>query len=285
MEEISVLPKQPFFVLATNHYSKILVYEKGISHFYSFYKSVESEARVIAVPDGCVDIVFCYSEHGCWAKMCGTVLHAQTPFANEQGNYRIFGIRFMPGVIPAGFRAKMVDLVENEVPLETVEIENGFTRKMLQITDFEEEQKYFWEYYLKYYFQETEFDSKSSLNQYIVNEIVGSAGMKPMAEIVDGSGYSDRYINRSFKADFGMVPKQFAKIIRFQHLLDNLNLMEDSKKDFAKIATDMGYYDQPHMIKDFKDYTEITPQRYLKMMNEENFGKRIIINEMTVARN
>ncbi len=282
MEEKRVLPKQPFFVLATDKYSKVLLYKYGISHFYSFTKNEKNEKnfeKVVVIPDGCVDIIFCYSNDKCWATINGTVLKACTSCFKEKGYYEVFGIRFLPGVVPAGFSIKNAELLNKIIPLENVEIEQGFTSLMLSKTSFADRHAAFMEYYLKYYFKQEEFDSKNQLNKYLVSEMVSSSGMKPIAKIVEKSGYSDRYVNKSFKENFGIVPKHFAKIMRFQYMLDLITFGKDERIDFAELAAKLGYYDQPHMIKEFKDYTEITPHKYIKMMNEVGFVKRLVVNE------
>lgn len=279
MEEKRVLPKQPFFVLATDVYSKVLIYKYGISHFYSFTKNEKNSERVIVVPDGCVDIIFCYNNNNCWATINGTVLKAATPCFEEKGFYEVFGIRFLPGVVPAGFSIKSAELLNEKIPLEKVEIEHGFTKLMLSKTSFADRHATFMEYYLKYYSRQRDFDSKNLLNKYLISEMVSSSGMKPIAKIVEKSGYSDRYVNKSFKENFGIVPKHFAKIMRFQYMLDLITFGKDQKIDFANLAATLGYYDQSHMIKEFKDYTEITPHKYIKMMNEVGFVDRLIVGE------
>ena len=277
MDEYRVYPKQPFFVLATNKYSKVLLYKYGISHFYSFSMDENMDERVVAIPDGCIDIIFCYNGRERWAHICGTVLKAQAPFSGIRGAYEIFGVRFMPGVTPAGFEVKMADLIGGEKVLSDVEKEAGFSDKMLAAENFADRHAIFMEYYLRHYTEESQFNAKEGLINFVGDEIVKNAGMVSIAEIAEKAGYSDRYINKAFKEEYGMVPKQFAKIMRFQYLLDHLTLAEGEEVDFAELSVMLGYYDQPHMIKNFKEYTEITPQKYLKLMNQEQFSKRLII--------
>ena len=62
-------------------------------------------------------------------------------------------------------------------------------------------------------------------------------------------------------------------------MLDLITFGRDQKIDFANLAATLGYYDQSHMIKEFKDYTEITPHKYIKMMNEVGFVDRLIVGE------
>lgn len=68
---------------------------------------------------------------------------------------------------------------------------------------------------------------------------------------------SKRTLERTFKAAIGIPPKQFAGIIRTQHFLKALRT-----ENLTRLAYQFGYYDQSHLIKDFKTKTGITPGKY-----------------------
>ena len=75
-------------------------------------------------------------------------------------------------------------------------------------------------------------------------------------------GYSERYCREKFKECYGISPKQYSDIIRFQNTLKAL--FSGSCKDFCTLAIEGGYFDQPHLIHDFKRYTNMPPEKYLK---------------------
>jgi AraC-like DNA-binding protein len=58
----------------------------------------------------------------------------------------------------------------------------------------------------------------------------------------------------------GLTPKRFARVRRLQRILDaaarNVNV------DWAEAAVEHGYYDQAHLINDFRELTGITPTAY-----------------------
>ncbi|MDY8136991.1 helix-turn-helix transcriptional regulator [Aquimarina sp. 2201CG5-10] len=81
-------------------------------------------------------------------------------------------------------------------------------------------------------------------------------------DIADGTGYSARYINKLFKKYLGMSPKQFIKLARFNYglkLIGELN----SDSNLTQVALELGYYDQAHFIKDFKNVSGKTPKELL----------------------
>jgi len=68
-------------------------------------------------------------------------------------------------------------------------------------------------------------------------------------------------LEKNFKHVTGYTPKEYSRIIRFNFLLNriffsNLNLTETSYE--------MGYFDQSHMIRDFKKITGINPSDFVE---------------------
>lgn len=270
----TVLPKQPFFVLATNQYYKAPVLKYGISHFYAFQAEGELEEAAVAVPDGSVDILFCCDKEHPWAHVCGTVLHPHQVF--HQRETRFFGVRFLPGVIPAFCNTTMAELLERELSLQDVILDKTLLPKIVAAESLEERQKIFMESYMKFYIAEDAAAFRQHLDTYLLEEIIHTAGSVTVADLAEDTCYSERYVNKVFKESYGMVPKLYCKLMRFQYLLNHMNLSEE-EINFAALSLDTGFYDQSHMIKNFKDFTATTPQKYYTLMKKEEFTKRLIV--------
>lgn len=268
-----VFPKQPFFVLAAKKYYKSVIMKYGIAHFYQFTAEPGVEQAAVAIPDGTVDILFCCDEDYPWANICGTVMHPHEVIHRE-GLY--FGVRFFPGVVPPNCDVQMADLVEKEIPLQDVLIDKDLFYRMIEAKSFEERQKVFLMSYLNFYFAEKKNDGCREIYLHMLDEIVRTAGETSVAAMAEEMVYSERYVNKVFKEAAGIAPKKYCKLIQFQYLLDHLDL---SRKDvnFALLSSDVGFYDQSHMIKTFKDYTDYTPQKYVDFMQKEKFTKRLIV--------
>jgi AraC-like DNA-binding protein len=69
-----------------------------------------------------------------------------------------------------------------------------------------------------------------------------------------------RTLERTFRTAIGVSPKQFAGIIRTQHFLKALS--QTRTENITRLAYEFGYYDQSHLIRDFKTKTGITPGKY-----------------------
>lgn len=277
LKDIIISPKQPYFVMVTSHYYKAVIMNYGISHFYCFQKDDIIKNSFIAVPDGCIDILFCCDDKNPYAHVCGTVLRP-TLTHNNQNKY-FFGVRFLPG---SPFKLKnvtMSDLVEQEVPLFEVMEDKELFEKITSTRDFNYQIKIFMDKYLKLYeyFQIT--SKYKDLKKFMMNRIMETAGRVKVNELADVTGYSVRHINNTFSQEFGLSPKVFCKLMRFQYLLSILNDFDKDMFDsnLAQISMDLGYYDQSHMIKDFYEFTNTTPKKYIHSLQEIEYKKRIVI--------
>lgn len=68
---------------------------------------------------------------------------------------------------------------------------------------------------------------------------------------------SPRHFERLFLQRVGLPPKTFASILRFQHVLH----LRDAQPHWtwARVAQESGYYDQAHLIADFRRFSGSTP--------------------------
>lgn len=277
LKEMIISPKQPYFVMATSHYYKAVVMNYGISHFYCFQKEDVGESSVIAIPDGCIDILFCCDDDEPYANICGTVLHP-TLTDNKKNRY-FFGVRFLPG---SSFKFKnvtMSDLIEQEIPFLEVMEDKELFEKITSSRDFNYQIKIFMDKYLKIYEYSQMISKHKDLKKFIMSSIMKTAGQIRVNELAETTGYSVRYINKTFSQEFGLSPKVFCKLMRFQYLLSNLNELDKDMFDFnlAQVSMELGYYDQSHMIKDFYEFTNTTPNKYLHSLKETEYKKKIII--------
>jgi AraC-like DNA-binding protein len=74
-------------------------------------------------------------------------------------------------------------------------------------------------------------------------------------------GVSERHLRRVFREAFGVSPKAFAKLARFHRALRAAR--EDGHSSWASIAATAGYYDQAHLITEFRKIAGATPRSLL----------------------
>jgi AraC-like DNA-binding protein len=90
-----------------------------------------------------------------------------------------------------------------------------------------------------------------------VREIIRTRGQTRVREVANGVGWSSRQLERDFGASLGLSPKSFSRIMRFQNLL--LLVGEGALREWANLAIEGGYADQPHMVREFREFTGHTP--------------------------
>ena len=85
----------------------------------------------------------------------------------------------------------------------------------------------------------------------------GIENLAALAAEVDLS--SHRFIDL-FRREIGLPPKLYCRLLRFRRLLHDVALMP--ARDLTSVALDCGYYDQSHMIREFKEFSGLTPSAF-----------------------
>lgn len=88
-----------------------------------------------------------------------------------------------------------------------------------------------------------------------------NSGQNDIARLADAACLSTKQFNRVFSEHIGANPKEFTRTIRFQRAL---HLLETHPQlSLTALAYECGYFDQSHMIKEFKTLSGYTPGEYL----------------------
>lgn len=77
-----------------------------------------------------------------------------------------------------------------------------------------------------------------------------------------------RQLDRKFSEQVGFAPKQYAKVVRFRKAFDQL--MKQKEGNMIQIVAEQNYYDQMHLIKDFKKFTSYTPTQLIEINKKES---------------
>lgn len=90
-------------------------------------------------------------------------------------------------------------------------------------------------------------------------------------------GVTARHLRRAFTESVGIGPKEFARTVRLQRAVRTAA----TSNDWARIAADAGYYDQAHLIADFREFLGLTPSAFLKRAG--NGGVRFASKDCAAA--
>ena len=74
------------------------------------------------------------------------------------------------------------------------------------------------------------------------------------------SGISQRHFIAQFRDVTGLSPKRYARVLRFQQLLEAMKSGEE--RPLAELALAAGYSDQSHCQREFVEFSGITPQTW-----------------------
>jgi|WetSurMetagenome_2_1015567.scaffolds.fasta_scaffold01249_5 AraC-like DNA-binding protein len=103
----------------------------------------------------------------------------------------------------------------------------------------------------------------------IASFISGKKGNVRFKELMSEFNASERTIERNFKTATGYSVKEYCKILRFSNLLGHITYNQNIV--WADMVSMCGYYDQSHLINEFKSATGIAPAVYCKNINKNVF--------------
>jgi methylphosphotriester-DNA--protein-cysteine methyltransferase len=88
-----------------------------------------------------------------------------------------------------------------------------------------------------------------------VASILNSHGETSIANVAKDCNVSERQLERLFRERVGVGPKMLSRLARFQRALAGF----DHDRNWADVAVDAGYYDQSHLLHDFRRFAGETP--------------------------
>ena len=91
--------------------------------------------------------------------------------------------------------------------------------------------------------------------------IIKQQGQVTINQLASFTGLHPRQLERKFTTIIGLSPKKFTGITRMNLFLKQLR---PQKLSLTQCAYESGYYDQAHLIREFKSFTGLTPSQYLK---------------------
>ncbi len=90
--------------------------------------------------------------------------------------------------------------------------------------------------------------------------LADSPQMATIKELAHKTGVTQKHLITLFNNQVGLTPKALSRIFRFQRVI--MQLEKNPAIDWLQVATDCGYYDQAHFIKDFYAFSGIRPSSY-----------------------
>jgi AraC-like DNA-binding protein len=86
----------------------------------------------------------------------------------------------------------------------------------------------------------------------------------PVKKVDDLLGYSKTQSYRIFNNWFGLSTGKYQRMMQFTHSMNTIHSSEASAS-LTELGFQLGYYDQAHFIRSFKEFAGITPGKYKKI--------------------
>lgn len=207
------------------------------------------------VADGCVDIFFELNNSEDNFVMGFCKKYTEFPLAHS---FHYIGVRFLPTMFSQIFKVTASELsnrFENlnaVVPQTAAFISDHFSPQQTTEQIKTEFDNYFIEHISK-----VKFDNDNRLYAAI-NVILKNFGVLNVETDID-TGISPRQLRRLFEFYIGDTAKTFSQVVRFQTILRAKPSTQSLREN--KLFFDVGYYDQAHFIKEFKNFYGVTPSK------------------------
>jgi AraC-like DNA-binding protein len=102
---------------------------------------------------------------------------------------------------------------------------------------------------------------------YALSELAHVPAPRSIGEIAARAGLSARRFIALFDAQVGLTPKRFARVRRFQKLVQLAH--PRPAPAWAQLALDCGYFDQAHLSRDFGEFAGLAPGAYARLRSHD----------------
>jgi AraC-like DNA-binding protein len=245
-----------------------------LAEFVKSYWTLESvkentPLKNTIVPDGTMKLIFHYGDtyrhhpnnrKSIILPKCFLIGQLTRPYVVEPlGVTGTFVVRFHPnGFLP--FSTIPIEEMENTaIPLEKVFGKDGkeIGEKILEANSTFERINLIEAFLLK---RVTDKKTIDKVVKSTIETIMNTNGQFSINELSQQNNINRRQLARKFSSTIGLSPKQLSKTIRIQATLKKL--LSNKVTSLTDLAYENKYFDQAHFIKDFKEFTGLTPKEF-----------------------
>jgi AraC-like DNA-binding protein len=205
-------------------------------------RELDGQTSTTVLPDGCVDILFDDGKPYVVGTMTRPLLVARRDRA------RIVAVRFRAGGAFPFFGVPMSELTDERVELAAI--------SRLPAADV-------WDVTTLDSLLRTQLSKISAPNERVtaaVTSIQASGGRVKVEALSRKLGVSRQHLNRLFERHVGVGVKFFSRVERFQSL--RVHAARSSRPRWAELALEHGFYDQAHLVSEFKALAGAAPSRF-----------------------
>lgn len=174
--------------------------------------------------------------------------------ARLSGRGSVFGVRFKPAGFFAFSKVPMRSLVDRVTPVQmATQRSPALPSESLGVREAACD-------FLRSF--RTQPDAKSSLVDALVERAQSDRTVARAEDLAADAGLSVRSLHRLFEQYVGVGPKWVVRRSRVQEAADRV--ANGARVDWARTAQELGYHDQAHLIRDFREQVGFTPEVYAR---------------------
>ena len=187
------------------------------------------------------------------AYICG--IDTFTSTAKIESNFSHFGVSFYPFALYQIFRLNSQEIVDTILDLKTLGYGNLI--EQLNIAQNHETRINVIGSFIENKLN-TKATASTSIKEIILNNEI--AFNTDLFALQKRYHITERTLERLFKANLGISPKKYQRMVRFERSLEMLTALPTI--EMTSIAYQLHYADQSHFIKDFRRFADTTPQHF-----------------------
>jgi AraC-like DNA-binding protein len=212
------------------------------------------EPAWLVLPDGCLDIVY-WAEGG--LRAVGTMTVAQR--ASLPGSGAVMGLRFRPGHAARALGVAATELTDGWAPLDALWGRRGRALAERLANSRPAECVALLQASLR------PAEAPEGVQRAIA-ALAASGGTADLDTLARHTNLSPRQFRRRVLEETGLSPKRLARVLRFQRAM----AAGRGGGSWAEVAAGCGYFDQAHLIRDFREFSGRTPGELLPVSDFSN---------------
>ncbi|SDN15847.1 helix-turn-helix domain-containing protein [Lachnospira pectinoschiza] len=265
---------QPYFDLDTSAFkvTTTTLYTPSRMMIYELDAKRPSSLNLRVVPSPYIDWIIGYNDDNENATFYCIGLQSEYKEIKLKAYKHFFGVRFdeKGAYFGKGADAESYPVLLKDTVSDYAPEKDSFEKILIDNLKSSQSSKERVKAFTNYLSKSKTFVPISPIVNDIVDDINASKGTLPILSLADKYGYSSRHITRIFFLTYGLTPKEYAKLIRFQCVVKEM--IKYPNLEIGKIINGYGYSDQAHFHRDFKKMMQNTPRAF-ELLCREKEGK------------
>jgi AraC-like DNA-binding protein len=106
--------------------------------------------------------------------------------------------------------------------------------------------------------------------RWAVEQIQRTGGQVDIATLASELGHSHKHLIHQFHEQVGLPPRRLARLLRFDRAVERIK--SGGPVRWAELAVELGYFDQAHLNRDFRQFTGGPPSALLRRALPDSGG-------------